>query len=80
MSSTSESTVGSTTERTGVQDDSGTSEKSDLDSVNKIDTNTQTIGQVHINMHHNRWVWGKIRWVCFFFDLISSYFDTFVIS
>lgn len=47
MSSTSESTVDNTTER------SGTSEKSDLGSVNKIDTNTQTIGQVHINMHHN---------------------------
>lgn len=60
MNSTSESnTVDNTTERTGVQDDSGTSEKSDLDSVNKeykIDTNTQTKGQVHINMHHNRWV------------------------
>lgn len=62
MNSTSESnTIDITTERTGVQDDSRTSEKSDLDSVNKeykIDTNTQTIGQVHINMHINmhRWV------------------------
>lgn len=43
MSSTIESnTVDSTTERPGVQDNSGTSEKSD---VNKINTNTQT-GQV----------------------------------
>lgn len=57
MNSTSEpNTVDSTTERTGVQDDNETSEKSVLDSDNKeykIDTNTQTIGQVHINMHHN---------------------------
>lgn len=50
MSSTSESnTIDSTTERTGVQDDSWTSEKSDLDSIHKeykTNTNTQTIGQV----------------------------------
>lgn len=56
MNSTSESnTIDSTTERTGVQ------EKPELGSVNKehkIDTNTQTIGQVHINMRINmhRWV------------------------
>lgn len=47
MSSTIESnTVGSTTERTGVQHNSGTSEKSDEVKEYKINTNTQTIGQV----------------------------------
>ncbi|XP_018403726.1 PREDICTED: renin receptor isoform X2 [Cyphomyrmex costatus] len=47
MSSTIESnTVDSTTERTGVQDNSGTSEKSDgVNKEYKINTNTQTIGQ-----------------------------------
>lgn len=47
MSSTIEPNTVSTNERTGVQDNSGTSEKSD--EVNKdymINTNTQTIGQV----------------------------------
>lgn len=48
MSNTNESnTVDSTTERSSVQNDSWTSDKSDLDSVNKeLNTNTQTIGQV----------------------------------
>lgn len=46
MSSTNESTVDNTTERTDVQNE--TSEKSDRNSVNKdkTDTHTQTIGQV----------------------------------
>lgn len=48
MSSTIESiTPVSTNERTGVQDNSGTSEKSDEVNKDKINTNnTQTIGQV----------------------------------
>ncbi|XP_032663291.1 ATPase H(+)-transporting accessory protein 2 isoform X2 [Odontomachus brunneus] len=47
MHSTTESdTIDSTTERSSVQNDSWTSDKSDLDSVNKeLNTNTQTIGQ-----------------------------------
>lgn len=49
MRSTIESNTAldSTTERTGVQDNSGTSEKSDeVNTEYKINTNTQTIGQV----------------------------------
>ncbi|GAB1868477.1 Renin receptor [Camponotus japonicus] len=79
MSSTSESTVDSTTERTGVQDDSGTSEKSDLDSVNKIDTNTQTIGQPEFSGRAKTYtenypvIFNILLWfgVIFFFSLLA---------
>ncbi|KAL6424223.1 hypothetical protein ACFW04_009815 [Cataglyphis niger] len=75
-------TVDSTTERTGVQDDNGTSEKSVLDSDNKeykIDTNTQTIGQPEFSGRAKTYtenypvIFNILLWfgVIFFFSLLA---------
>ncbi|XP_050461405.1 uncharacterized protein LOC126856696 isoform X2 [Cataglyphis hispanica] len=83
MNSTNEpNTVDSTTERTGVQDDNGTSEKSVLDSDNKeykIDTNTQTIGQPEFSGRSKTYtenypvIFNILLWfgVIFFFSLLA---------
>ncbi|XP_011641954.1 renin receptor isoform X1 [Pogonomyrmex barbatus] len=81
MTSTIETNSVSTTERTGVQNNSGTSEKSDeVNQEYKINTNTQTIGQLEFSGRAKPYtdnypaIFNIILWfgVVFVFSLLAT--------